>query len=128
MSAVVYPAGWSSDAIVRSEGRSAGPLFGTPARIGYRPVSSDARDGAHTGAAAYQFVNRAPETASASMCGVRRSSAPQQPRSWQPRSSARKMTKFGRLRSSGAASAAEAAAVTKRSEEHTSELQSRGHL
>src|SRR5207249_3981310 len=46
-------------------------------------------------AAAYQLVKRAPEAASASMLGVFRSFAPHAPMSWQPRSSARKMTKFG---------------------------------
>src|SRR5260370_1155375 len=81
--------------MVCSLGLSGGPLFGTPARIGYRPVRSAAREGAQTRAAAYQLVNRAPEVASASMWGVFRSVAPHAPISWQPRSSARKMTTFG---------------------------------
>src|SRR5712692_2908891 len=81
--------------MVFSDGASGGLLLGTPQRIGCRPVSSAARDGAHTGAAAYQLVNRVPPAASASMWGVFKSGAPQQPRSWQPRSSARKITTFG---------------------------------
>jgi hypothetical protein len=58
-------------------------------------VRRDALEGAQTGAAAYQFVKRAPEAASASMFGVFRSVAPHAPMSWQPKSSARKTMKFG---------------------------------
>src|SRR5258708_7439565 len=92
---VEYPAGFNSDAMACSLGLSGCPFPGTPARIGYRPVSSAAREGAQTGAAAYQFVKRVPEAASPSILGVLRSVAPQTPISWQPRSSARKMMKFG---------------------------------
>ena len=69
-------------------GPSAGPLLGTPARMGKRPVMIAERAGAQTGAFEYQLTKRAPEAASASMFGVFRSVAPRQPRSWQPRSSA----------------------------------------
>src|SRR5690349_1285941 len=103
--------------MVNSLGLSACPLPGTPARMGYRPVSSEAREGAHTGAAAYQFVKRAPEAASASMLGVLRSAAPQAPISWHPRSSARKRMKFGflpeRVWGTAFAAAAAEAAVRK---------------
>src|SRR5690242_5627979 len=92
--------------MVFSFARSACPLSGTPARMGYRPVSSAAREGAHTGAAAYQLVNRAPDVARPSMLGVFRSAAPQHPRSWQPRSSARMMMTFGGRRPAAAAIAA----------------------
>src|SRR5438309_929361 len=81
--------------MVRSLALSAGPFDGTPARIGYRPVNTADRDGAQTGAAAYQFVKRAPDWASASILGVFRSVAPHAPMSWQPKSSARKIMKFG---------------------------------
>ena len=50
---------------------SGGPLLGTPARIGYQPVSSAAREGAHTGAAAYQLVNRAPTAANVGRLQIR---------------------------------------------------------
>lgn len=90
---------------------SAGPLLGTPARIGKRPVIMADRAGAQTGALEYQLMNRAPDAASASICGVFRSVAPRQPRSWQPRSSATITMKFGRrepaaCRNAGAAVAA----------------------
>ena len=45
------------------------PSVVTPLRCGYRPVMSDPRDGAHTGALAYQLVKRAPEAARASRWG-----------------------------------------------------------
>ena len=70
------------------------------------PSAATARDGAQTGAAAYQLVKRTPPAASASMFGVFRSVAPHAPRSWQPRSSARKRTTLGRA---GAAYSAPAA-------------------
>src|ERR1700676_3691733 len=92
---VAYPAGFNNDAMVCSLCWSGGPLLGTPARMGYRPVSKAAREGAQTGAAAYQLVKREPEAASKSILDVFRSVAPHAPISWQPRSSARKMTKFG---------------------------------
>ena len=44
--------------------------------MGYRPVNKAAREGAQTGAAAYQLVKRAPPAARASMFGVWRSDAP----------------------------------------------------
>src|SRR5262245_39876176 len=81
--------------MVFSADLSGGPLLGTPARTGCRAVRRPARDGAQTGAAAYQLVKRAPVAARASMFGVLRSVAPQQPRSWQPRSSARKTMTLG---------------------------------
>src|SRR5258708_15506793 len=54
------------------------------------------RAGAQTGALEYQLTKRAADAASASMCGVFRSVAPRQPRSWQPRSSATMRIKLGR--------------------------------
>src|SRR4051812_14146802 len=67
---VEYPAGLSRLAMVFSEDASGGPLVATPQRSGCRPVSSAAREGAHTGAAAYQLVKRTPPVARASICGV----------------------------------------------------------
>src|SRR5262249_2998012 len=92
-------------------GPRAGPLLGTPARIGQRPVMMADRAGAQTGALEYQLTKRAPDAAKASIWRVLRSVAPRQPRSWQPRSSATITMKFGRRegaagRSAGAAAAA----------------------
>src|SRR3954466_11112312 len=81
--------------MVFSDDASGGPFVGTPQRTGCRPGNSDAREGAHTGAAAYQLVKRVPPAARASMFGVFRSVPPQHPRSWHPRSSARKITTLG---------------------------------
>src|SRR3954452_6185272 len=73
------------------------PLLGRPARTGYRPVNNAAREGAQTGAAAYQFVNREPLCASWSIFGVFKSFAPTHARSWHPMSSARKRMMLGGL-------------------------------
>ena len=51
--------------------REYGPkLEQTPVRGHSRPVSSAALDGVHTEKPAWKSVNRMPEAASASMCGV----------------------------------------------------------
>src|SRR5215471_8170990 len=94
-------------------GPSGGPLLGTPARIGKRPVMMAERAGAQTGAFEYQFTNRAPDAASASICGVFRSVEPRHPRSWQPRSSATITMKFG-WRDRTAGNSAGAAADTRK--------------
>src|SRR5689334_1674790 len=100
--------------MVCSDGASSWPLLGTPARIGYLPVMSAAREGAQTGACAYQLLNRAPDELSASMCGVFKSAAPRQPRSWQPRSSARNKIIFGFSERFGAAAESAAAEPAER--------------
>src|SRR6266700_7065988 len=97
--------------MVLCAGASSLPLTGTPARSGTRPVMMLERAGAQTGALEYQLTKRAPDAARASMCGVFRSVAPRQPRSWQPRSSATMRMKLGRRdtaagRKAGAAPAA----------------------
>jgi hypothetical protein len=48
---------------------SEGPLFGTPADAGKRPVRIEDRAGAQTGAFEYQLRNVSPRWARASICG-----------------------------------------------------------
>jgi len=49
---------------------------GIPARCGYFPVSSEARDGEHTGELLYQSVKRMPDAAKRSRFGVFTPDAP----------------------------------------------------
>ena len=80
------------------------------------PVIRQQRDGAHTVAPAYAWVNRTPSAASRSMCGVLIFVCPKHPRSPYPRSSARmKMTfGFGSAAAAGATNSAARAGSRKR--------------